>query len=501
VNTPSPVAAATLTTATAAPTELGTGDGKGAPFTAGADGANGQAESADVMTPNVDLVVLTRHGGPLRPEVKRGVRGQRGVNVVLHRVVGQPQPKDCCRWETIARARNEGKRRGNAPWLMFLDDDVELAPGCIWTLMNELSRRPSFAALAADYLGERRAGQIARHVAMGATLFRREALDQIHFTWADNKCECQGCCNDLRRLHWGIDYCPSARAHHLAKPGSSDDGQACVATVDRVESTTATGCVLAAFNRRHFPLFCNQFLRSLRASGNQEPVLALAMGLYPSERRKLERLPKVAAFFRRDNGQFVGRQRLRAFQEVLGALPPETAIAYWDAGDVIFQGRLKPLWELVQNCPDKVLVAREAASHPKNTAVAGWTHGIRDPEARRWARELLYDRPFLNAGFMAGTARTLLKYFRTVAPWYGSTRLAGTSNPGDQMALNLYCHSHPEAWTEVPQGWNYCLIFRDMKTVYRDRKGRYVDVGGLPIYAVHGNGHTLHSVPLRGTAV
>jgi hypothetical protein len=98
---------------------------------------------------------------------------------------------------------------------------------------------------------------------------------------------------------------------------------------------------------------------------------------------------------------------------------------------------------------------------------------------------------------MAGSARSLLKYFSTVADWYRGPELAGSSDPGDQVALNLYCHSNPESWLEVPETWNYCLARRNLRFLYRDQDGRYVDIRGTPIYAVHGNAGTLNSVPVR----
>ena len=167
------------------------------------------------MDPIVDLVVLIRQDEPLHPEVEQGLREQAGVQLVVHRVVGKSNPGDSCRWDAIARARNQGKMCGNAPWLMYLDDNVVLSPGCILTLIEELDQSPVNAALAADYLGEFQNGIISHHVSMGATLFRREALEQIHSTWREKKCECQCCCDDLRRSHWGIDYCSAAKAMHL----------------------------------------------------------------------------------------------------------------------------------------------------------------------------------------------------------------------------------------------------------------------------------------------
>lgn len=163
----------------------------------------------------VDVVVLSRSAGPLDPRVQRGLDRQRAVRVVVHRIVGASRPDDLHRYMTIARARNAGKRCGAAPWLLFLDDDVVLDDACIAQLLGELRRRPAYAAIGADYLGERRAGGGAEHVTMGATLFRREALDEITFRYGDDRCECQCCCDDLRQRLWGVDYSSVARAQHL----------------------------------------------------------------------------------------------------------------------------------------------------------------------------------------------------------------------------------------------------------------------------------------------
>jgi hypothetical protein len=145
-------------------------------------------------------------------------------------------------------------------------------------------------------------------------------------------------------------------------------------------------------------------------------------------------------------------------------------------------------------------VAREPAAHPESPTIASWTRGIIDSAARREVRRLLYPRPWLNAGFIAGSARALMKYFRTVQNWYDSPRLAGSINKGDQLALNVYCHSHPELWHEVPAGWNFCLCRRTPKTVYRREDGRYVDVRGVPVYVVHGNAKKLNAVAFRRRA-
>lgn len=167
------------------------------------------------MKRTIDIVILSRDAGALHPDVECGLRNQLEVQLVVHRVIGAPKTEDRAGGDVIARARNEGKRRGASPWLMFLDDDVVLGPKCVVALVEELERRPSYASLGADYLGERRFGRMARHVSLGATLFRREVLDQFEFAWRGGRCECQCCCDDLRAMHWNIDYSASAQAHHL----------------------------------------------------------------------------------------------------------------------------------------------------------------------------------------------------------------------------------------------------------------------------------------------
>ena len=175
-------------------------------------------------------------------------------------------------------------------------------------------------------------------------------------------------------------------------------------------------------------------------------------------------------------------------------MPPATPVAYWDAGDVFFQSRLEPLWELVRAHPGTLLAAREPSGYPDNPAVVQWTETIIDPAARRDAQRTVFHRPFLNSGFLAGT---LSECFETTEHWYNTPKLAGSGDPGDQLALNVYCHSHPEVWREISESWNYCLWGRNRKTYYRKEDGRFVDARGLPIHVVHGYAQTLHSVSIR----
>src|SRR5215469_16340717 len=117
--------------------------------------------------PWVDLLVLSRSAAPLESEVQNAIADQQNVRLRVHRVVGARLPTDVNRWQTIARARNDGKTHGTSPWVMFLDDDVVLARDCIARLHAELSRRPAYGALAADYLSETVQADARGHVSMG----------------------------------------------------------------------------------------------------------------------------------------------------------------------------------------------------------------------------------------------------------------------------------------------------------------------------------------------
>ena len=92
---------------------------------------------------HVDLLLLSRDLTPPRPDVWEGIQSQRGVLIHVHRLSGTPRPGDRNRWETIARARNQGRSLGASPWVMCLDDDVVLEPDCIAQLVEGLQHGPN----------------------------------------------------------------------------------------------------------------------------------------------------------------------------------------------------------------------------------------------------------------------------------------------------------------------------------------------------------------------
>ncbi len=452
---------------------------------------------------DVDLLFLSRDLSPPREDVRRGIEAQEGVRLRVHRVVGTPRPEDPNRWATIARARNEGKRLGTAPWVMCLDDDVVLGPGCVARLAAALRDRPGFAALAADSAGEMAGGwqnwDYPGHVGMAAVLFRRDRLAGLTFRWEPGRCECLCCCRDLRRDGFGIGYLATARAWHRPdphRPAHPSDDRAgevgashAAAAGGRPPVIARPARILSAFDRRHYDRFRRQFLATLRAHGNPEAVTAVAYGLHPGERARLE-TAGIEVVAGRDPGPGPATRRLRDFQGLIARWPEDTPVAYWDAGDVLFQGRLAPLWPLVRAHPDRILAAREPVAVGASPAIRPWTACIRDPAERRRAFAVLSTHPFVNSGFVAGTARAMLGYL-SVVDRLVDRPLAGVGWWGDQVALNYYIHTTPGSWREVSDGWNYCLIFRNPRT-YRVRgDGRVEARDGTPVHVVHGNGRTL----------
>jgi hypothetical protein len=436
------------------------------------------------MPPTVDIVVLTRDEGPLRADVTAAISSQRGVYVELHRIIGAPQPGDASHHVTIARARNKARDCGQSPWMMFVDDDIVLPHDAAIRLQAALVANPLFGALGAQVLPECDRWNLAAHVGMGATMFRREVLSRFQFRAEPGRCECLLCCRDLRQMGIGIAYLSGLRAQHVKSHSPAPS------------AASQKPRILAAFNRRHLARFRQQFLRTLRAWGNREQVSVVGYGLYPSEQNVLARLPGVDVRNRQVNGTMPPIRRLFDFQEIVRQLPPQTPVAYWDAADVVFQASLNPLWDEVRNRPGKLLAVREPKSLPHNAAARAWSLSIRDPDHRERAFSLLSTNPFLNSGFAAGTADAMLRYLETAHRMRTGPELTGTSDWGDQLALNVYCHSQPQAWHEVAEGWNYCVHDRQRKEFAVRPDGRMISRRGTPIYVAHGNALSLRKLAI-----
>jgi hypothetical protein len=457
---------------------------------------------------NVDLLFLSRDLAPPRQDVWEAIQAQEGVTLRVIRITGPTGPGDRSRYETIARARNAGKRLGATPFVMLLDDDVVLGPHCVSRLTEGLRARVEFAALGADTTREMEQGwdhwDYPRHVRMTAVLFRRERLEALTFRWEPSKCDCQCCCDDLRRAGHAIGYLSGAEAWHRPLPTTAPRAGAELSP-HRMQSHGAPqatkpppavaipsfpGRILAAFDRKHLRLFIRRFLRTLRNEGNSEMVTAVTSGLFPSERKSLARMPGVEVIVAPNDGH-PARRRLRDFQHAVARWPADTPVAYWDAADIVFQNRIAPLWDLVRTYPDRLLAVTETIQFRESTTCWRWTATIEDREARARALDLFRDCQTINSGFAAGTARTMLSYLQEADRLLNSPALHGTGDWGDQTAMNLYCRSNPHTWMEIPRGWNYCLLGLRPGEFRISPDGRTERLDGKPLHVVHGAGMTL----------
>ena len=447
---------------------------------------------------DVDVIVLHRPAQLPPAEVLQAIRKQRVVQVQLHLQIGAPRPTDQNRWETIARARNAARQLGTAPWVMFVDDDVLLDPDCLATLLSELRASPSLGAIAADFARELHRPERAGHIGMGATLFHRSVLQRLSFRFTDKLCECWCACLDLRHNGFEIRYSSAARVFHPYLPSTSQTTKARPAITEVSRNGTCESLaftpeprILAAFDRRDIDRFEHQFLKTLRAHGNRQTVTAVAYGLYPSERRRIESLDGVELNWQSYNGQMVPVRRVADFARHLEQIDPRTPVAYWDVADVVFQDSLDDLWQTVRNVPDRVLAVIEPKGYPETQIIPAWSLSIRDPHHAQQAFELLQRSPFLNSGFAAGSAAAMLQYFQSATQMQQGPELYGTSDWGDQMGLNLYCHQHPHVWQPADQRWNYCVHDRSPGEVRVTPQGRIVSRSGSRISVAHGNARSL----------
>ncbi len=432
------------------------------------------------MAEIVDVVLLHRPDDVPKLEVIDAIKRQLGVRVRIHTHIGQPESGDFNRWFTIARARNEMKRYGTAPWLMFVDDDVVLTDDCIFQLLRQLQCNPYLGAVGADYSNDRARGDRQGHIALGATLWRRSVVTRLRFRATQQLCECWCAAHDLRNNRIEIAYTDRARARHLKTDSP----------------VIRPACVLAALDRRDIRRFEHHFLATLRASGNFDRVLAIGYGLYPSEANGLSRLPNLELAVAPNNGQMVPVRRLHDFARITAGLAADTPIAYWDVADVLFQDSLQPLWSLIAKNPGKLLAVAEPKGYPHNAVIPAWSLSIRDQAARSRAFSLLKRNPFLNAGFAAGSASTMSAYFSCGDRMLKNPDLQGTSDWGDQMALNIYCHSDPSRWKSIGERWNYCVHDRAVGEVYIGEGSRVYSKHYPNLAVIHGNARSLRQFGL-----
>ena len=223
----------------------------------------------------------------------------------------------------------------------------------------------------------------------------------------------------------------------------------------------------------------------------------MTYGLHPSEVGDLRRLPNVTVVCKADAGVSPAIRRLKDLHDIIGTLSPETCVAYWDAGDVLFQTSLERLWHLVRQHAGKLLVVPEAIHGSRHLAVYNWTHTIYHKAERNRLYRLLRQNVYLNSGFAAGTAAAMSLYLSTAAKLSNSSTLKGTTDWGDQTAMNAYCHSYPERRAVISDDWNYTLVHRKVSDTVIDQHHVIHHADGHVIPVVHKTAQDARAVLAR----
>jgi len=250
--------------------------------------------------------------------------------------------------------------------------------------------------------------------------------------------------------------------------------------------------ILTAFDGRQSQpdRFRSRFLKSLRAAGNHDTVVAVTYGLPRDLNRELARIQNVRIVAKPKPQTHPSIHRLVPFREITADLPPTTKVGIWDAGDVLFQSSLEALWELLETSPKQVHVCRESLSQPIQRALQRWIWNVRSPHSQAWLRKISRNKDFLNAGGLAGTAAAMHEYYSLAVPLLDSPILHGTGG-WDQMALNvLQWHFRPDLFKLMDEDWNYCMNARSDsefsivgRRIYLKKERRLIPV-------VHANGHS-----------
>src|SRR5262249_52089584 len=169
----------------------------------------------------------------------------------------------------VAAARNQGVAAGDAPYVLLLDSDAELEPGCLGALVDVLERDPSIGLAAPVFTDQApeasggRAPSIGRKLARGlgltatyrgVTRHRSERHWDVQFTI--------GACQLVRRAAW--DEVGGLDERYFYGPEDLDFCLRLRAAGHRVVQVAGAGCFHPP-RRRHRRVFTRGGLRHPRA--------------------------------------------------------------------------------------------------------------------------------------------------------------------------------------------------------------------------------------------
>lgn len=144
----------------------------------------------------------------------------------------------------VGQGRKQGAGYGNAPYIIFLDNDMVVAPGYVEALLIDIKQEDDIAAVCSKVIENdkvRLSGRMIRNGRIdysndnlpmgdprtekfkycdvmhgGATIYRRKAYDEVEFD--HHYFLCYGDLDmmmQFRQKKWKLAYCPEATAYHF----------------------------------------------------------------------------------------------------------------------------------------------------------------------------------------------------------------------------------------------------------------------------------------------
>lgn len=159
----------------------------------------------------IDVVMPIQEGRYIPLAVLRGLVGQD----VVARLWTSTQYSRA----DFASARNNVKKYGRTDKVLMLDNDIVLPEGALSRMCQFLNTHKHYAAIALSKREKPVSSDEAidaKHIDMSCVLFRRSMLERITFRQGSGTCECQGCCDDIRRMGLSIGLLTGVKADHIA---------------------------------------------------------------------------------------------------------------------------------------------------------------------------------------------------------------------------------------------------------------------------------------------
>ena len=233
--------------------------------------------------------------------------------------------------------------------------------------------------------------------------------------------------------------------------------------------------IVTACDARFGEFLLRHWLESLRANVDLSgvDVVVLDYGLTDAQRRALAAQDVLVFACTRDG--VISNLRYRDLCRLLDQRDYDQILSV-DAGDIVFQADIRPLFD---EHTDRFRAVPEQRRIPFHELVI--QRSDLSPERFTELLEFLRDRPMVNAGVLFGPARK----FREFWSFYRETSRAFDCFGMDQMLLNYVLYR--DGFVALDGGFNFVLV--TASSPYSVRDGVFRDAHGGLIPVVHNAGN------------